>query len=329
MSALSTRELLVPKYTKRRKGTNLKSIRGIVIHNTGNTDKGANADANARYQKNSCNDAVNGWHWTVDEHEAVLSIPESEVAEHAGKRLYNDTTVAIEICENTDGDLFMATENGAKLAAQILKRQGFTKAVSQENIFQHFHANSKNCPSRIRAGQPYGWDEFVRRVNVYMGNASESDSKPPTATPNDPPTIPTTNIPNASNGSIPLPEGILYFQVKTTQRVYFRTTPEIKKDNIKVTLDTGTNLKFRGELGEYYKVSYNGEIGYVAKRLCAPNYTGSKTDVKTLQSALGITVDGLYGRNTALAVGAVQASHRLTVDYIYGSNTRKAILSDK
>lgn len=317
---MTTRELLVPKGSKRRKGTKLKSIAGVTIHNTGNTSKGANADANARYQKNSCNDAVNGWHWTVDEKEAVLSIPEDEVAEHAGKRQYNDTTVGIEICENSDGNLLGATDNGAQLAAQVLKRQGFTKAVWKQNIFQHYDASGKNCPSRIRAGQPYDWTEFVRRVNSYMGNAVQPAPTAPSTS-----TTPSTT-PTPSTTSSPLPTSTLFYQLKTTERAYFRSSPSTASGNIKKTLNANTNLKYRGESGDYYKVSVDGVVGYVAKKLCTPNYTGSQIDVKVLQKALGVTADGLYGRNTALAVGAVQASHRLTVDYIYGPNTRKALL---
>lgn len=324
---MTTRELLVPKGSKRRKGTKLKSIAGVTIHNTGNTSKGANADANARYQKNSCNDAVNGWHWTVDENEAVLSIPEDEVAEHAGKRLGNDTTVGIEICENSDGDLFGATENGAWLAAQVLKRQGFSKAVRKQNIFQHNDWSGKDCPSRIRRNQPYGWDEFVRRVNAYLGNASETPSKPSVSSPSTSTTTSSSNASNTSSGTVALPTGTLFYQLKTTERAYFRSQAVVNPSNIKKTLNTNTKLKYRGESGDYYKVSVDGVVGYVAKKLCAPDYTGSKSDVKALQTALGVTADGLFGRATALAVGAVQASHRLTVDCIYGPNTRKALLN--
>lgn len=177
------RELLVPKGSRRRKGRKLKSIGGVTIHNTGNTDRGSTADANARYQKNSANDAVNGWHWTVDDKEAIKSIPEDEIAEHAGKRKGNDTTVGIEIAENKDGDLRKATDNAAELAAQVLKRQGFKKAEWGKNIYQHHDWSGKNCPSRIRAKQPYGWDEFVKKVNQHMGAVDEKPVAPSTPTP--------------------------------------------------------------------------------------------------------------------------------------------------
>lgn len=324
---MTTRELLVPKYSKRRKGTKLKSVAGVTIHNTGNTSKGADADANARYQKNSCNEAVNSWHWTVDENEAILSIPEDEIAEHAGKRKGNDTTVGIEICENADGNLLEATNNGAELAAQVLKRQGFDKAISQQNIFQHYHWSKKNCPSRIRAGQPYNWTEFVKRVNQYM-NGAETPSKPavsvPDASPTNTPAEPLVSV----KGDSVLPNGTLYYQLRTKERAYFRSEPNNRtSNNIITTLNANVNVKYRGEFGDYYKVSVisTGKIAYVAKKLLTPNWTGSKIAIKTLQKALKVTADGLYGLATAKAVEAVQKANKLTVDGIYGPNTREAM----
>lgn len=170
---LKTRELPVPAGTRRRSGRKLLKKGGVTIHNVGNRDKGANADANARYQKNSANEAVNGWHWTVDEKEAVQSFPNGEIAEHSGKRLGNDTTVGIEICDNADGDIKQATDNGAELAAMILKEQGYAKAVWKENIFQHHDWSGKDCPQEIRAGQPYNWETFVAKVNECMGAEPE------------------------------------------------------------------------------------------------------------------------------------------------------------
>lgn len=314
---MTTRELLVPLGSKRRKGNKLKSVRGVLIHNTGNTSKGADADANARYQKNSPNAEVNGWHWTVDEKEAVLSIPEDEIAEHAGKRAYNDTTVGIEICENSDGNLTQATNNGALLAAQVLKRQGFSKAVWKQNIFMHQDASGKCCPSRIIAGEPYNWDEFVRRVNAYMSGS--------TVTPAPTPSTPTPAPSTSTTASSTLPDGVFYYRLKTKERVYFRSAPNTAGTILK-TLDTNTNLKYRGEYGDYYKVSTEaGTIGYVAKRLVTSNWYGSKTDVKAIQTALKVTADGLYGLNTAKAVEAVQKANGLTVDGIYGPNTKKAL----
>lgn len=322
---MTTRELLLP-ISKRRKGNKLKKVAGVTIHNVGNRSKGANADANARYQKNSCNDAVNGWHWTVDEKEAVLSIPENEIAEHAGKRAGNDTTVGIEICDNVDGDALKATDNGAKLAAEILKRQGFKKAVWKENLFMHQDWSAKRCPEQILANNPYNWETFVAKVNAYMNasGASTSVSKPvSTPTPSTTPTE--SSKPVQSN--IELPTGTYYYRLKTKERVYFRNAPTTL-NTIVTTLNANVNLKYRGEAGNgYYKITADGvsSVGYVASRLTVNNYLPKSDGIAAIQKKLGITADGIYGKNTADAVLKFQKSKGLTADGIYGPNTKKAL----
>ncbi|MFC9429135.1 peptidoglycan-binding protein [Streptomyces sp. NPDC056987] len=63
-----------------------------------------------------------------------------------------------------------------------------------------------------------------------------------------------------------------------------------------------------------------------------PNYTGDDTAVKTLQTSLKtcegyshLDVDGAYGRQTFLAVEAVQKKYGLDTDGIYGPRTRTAM----
>ena len=53
---------------------------------------------------------------------------------------------------------------------------------------------------------------------------------------------------------------------------------------------------------------------------------GSKGDsVKTLQRALGITVDGVFGVHTEASVKEFQKAHSLTVDGIVGAKTWAAL----
>ncbi|MEG1657398.1 MAG: N-acetylmuramoyl-L-alanine amidase [Christensenellaceae bacterium] len=163
----------IKKGSKARRGKLLKKINGVTVHNTGNHDNGANAGANARYLHNNENNTIAGFHWVVDEKEAIALIPENEITEHTGKRLGNDSTVGVEICDNADGDILVATDNGAKIVSEILKRQGFVQAVHGENIFQHNTWSGKNCPEDIRAGKPYSWAVFVDKVNAHMKNVPQ------------------------------------------------------------------------------------------------------------------------------------------------------------
>ncbi len=142
--------------------------RGVTIHNTDNPRVGADAEANVHYMLENANNMYNSWHYTVDDHQIIRSIPENEEAMHSGSREGNHTTVAIEITENADGDILAATNTAAWLASDILRRHGQTRAVWKENIFQHHDWTGKNCPSQIRSGNPYDWDTFIDRVNLFL-----------------------------------------------------------------------------------------------------------------------------------------------------------------
>lgn len=166
---IQIKEKLIKKGTKRRRGKTMTKCAGVTIHNTGNHDSGADALANATYFCNSANDSVAGCHYFIDDTDCYCVTPDNEIVEHSGKRAGNDTTVCIEICDNSDGDLKKATDRGAELAAEILKKKGFSKAVWKENLFQHNDWSGKNCPEDIRAGKPYNWDTFINTVNKYIG----------------------------------------------------------------------------------------------------------------------------------------------------------------
>ncbi len=160
-------DMMLPPGSLGRPGTPL-DFKGVTIHNTGNPSPGANALANVHYMLENAHNMYNSWHYTVDEGHIIRSVPENEEAYHTGNREGNHTTVGIEITENSDGNILKATNNAAWLAADILRRHGIGKAVWKQNIFQHHDWTGKDCPDQIRRGNPYGWTEFVDRVNMYL-----------------------------------------------------------------------------------------------------------------------------------------------------------------
>lgn len=144
---------------------------GVTIHNTDNTSSTADALNHAKYLQGSGKSKSASWHYCVDQSNITQSIPENEMAWHAGDGRYgygNSRTIAIEICMNNGGDLTAATDRAAKLAAYILAKKGQTIAISNVNLFQHYDFSKKNCPSMIRKGQPYNWATFVKKVNSYL-----------------------------------------------------------------------------------------------------------------------------------------------------------------
>src|SRR5690625_525168 len=97
-------KMLIPKTnTFTRPDIKMKPT-SITIHETDNTNVGANALAHAKLQLNG-NRRQASWHFQVDDgKEVYLSIPLNEVAYHAGHKDGNYSSIAIEICVNQDSN---------------------------------------------------------------------------------------------------------------------------------------------------------------------------------------------------------------------------------
>ena len=149
----------------------------ITVHETGNTNRGANACAHANYLKG--NDAANvpvSWHYTVDDTETYQHLPENEDAFHAGDGSGNGNrqSISIEICVNSDGDFQSAIDRAAWLVTDICIRRN----VPIANIRQHFDWSRKNCPQNIRAGRPLSWNAFLDKVRANLKSWVENPAIP-------------------------------------------------------------------------------------------------------------------------------------------------------
>lgn len=173
--ALKIRQQLVGDTSMKFGRSNPK--RFLTIHETANTDRGANAAAHANLQSRLWDWAT--WHWTVDASEAVQSYTHDFQLWHAGDGRGNGNmaSIAIEVCVNSDMDRAAARRNAAELAAKIMIDEGIPIA----NLVQHNHWSGKNCPSFIRGEGR--WNEFVAMVRQYMGSGSASTPSAPAPAP--------------------------------------------------------------------------------------------------------------------------------------------------
>ncbi len=130
----------------------------ITVHETDNTSKGATAAAHARLQYNG-NSRTASWHYTVDDHEIWQSIPDDEVAWHAGdghNGTGNRQSLAVEICVNSDGDFEKAKSNAIWLIRQLMSKHN----IPIDRVVPHQHWSGKNCPRHILTY----WDSFVQQI---------------------------------------------------------------------------------------------------------------------------------------------------------------------
>ena len=135
----------------------------ITIHDTANPSTGADARAHSIYVKTYPNLEA-GWHFTVDDKAIYQHLPLTENGWHAGDG-YNGTgnrqSIAIEICENRDGNRAQAEENAAWLAAKLI-RETPSLLPFPACMKQHYDWSGKNCPRVLRA--PGGWEGFLQKV---------------------------------------------------------------------------------------------------------------------------------------------------------------------
>jgi N-acetylmuramoyl-L-alanine amidase CwlA len=132
----------------------------IVIHDTGNGAKGADAGAHFTYFNGGNRDASADFF--VDSTQ-ILQVNDYEkyYSWHCGdgKGAYgitNANSVGVEICVNADGDYNAAVANAAALTRFLTGALG----VPAERIVRHWDASRKNCPASMRADDWAKWNEF-------------------------------------------------------------------------------------------------------------------------------------------------------------------------
>lgn len=165
----------IPQSRRNRPGYKLIT-EYITIHDTANSNKGANAQTHAKYLKgDSAANIPVSWHFSVDDKEVVQHLPLDEIAWHAGdggNGPGNNKSIGIEICENSDGNRTNAEEKAAILTAMLLNQYGLTI----DKVVQHNHWSGKNCPHILRA-RPGGWEQFVQNVESHMIKAKEDTTE--------------------------------------------------------------------------------------------------------------------------------------------------------
>ena len=132
----------------------------IVIHNTDNYAKGANAKAHAKAQHDG-NFKGYSAHVYVDDTEAYQALPYNRGAWHVGVnyggRLFgtvnNRNSVGIEMCVQAGYNYEKAFQNTVQVCKQLMKQLG----IPADRVVQHYDVCAKNCPSAIRAKGVWNW----------------------------------------------------------------------------------------------------------------------------------------------------------------------------
>ena len=140
----------------------------VVIHETDNWSKGADAKAHATAMKNG--NLAGTVHYYVDSKSIYQTLDHADgawaVGDGQGKYgITNRNSINIEICVNPETDYYTAVDKAEQLAAFLLKQYGW----GTDRLKRHYDASRKHCPRRIL--DEGLWPKFVEKTAAYMKGA--------------------------------------------------------------------------------------------------------------------------------------------------------------
>lgn len=153
------------------------SIKYIVIHDTGNTNKGANAESHYKYFNGG--DRGSSADFFVDSVQALqINDYTKYYTWHCGDGrgkygITNNNSIGIEICINWDGDYSKAFENAVRLTRQLMAELN----IDINHVVRHYDASRKICPNSMRELGWKLWGIFKERLakteELTMGQYEE------------------------------------------------------------------------------------------------------------------------------------------------------------
>ena len=145
--------------------TGVNKCKYITIHETGNTNKGANALNHAKYINNGSSVT---WHYTVDSEQVIQHYDDDIQCWHSGdgRGEGNLNSIGVEMCVNSDGDFNKTILNTIELVKHLMNKHN----IPIENVVQHNKWSGKDCPSNIRSGKPISWGGFINMIKNQSTN---------------------------------------------------------------------------------------------------------------------------------------------------------------
>lgn len=155
-------EKLIRKNYSDRKG---ESIKYIVIHDTGNPNKGADADAH--YKLFDREDRGASAHYFVDDKQILRVVRDVEKSWHCGDGhgkygITNENSIGIEMCINSDGDFTKIYKNTIELVKHLMNKYN----ISIDRVVRHYDASRKSCPDTWKQNNWEKWNKFKSDLQV-------------------------------------------------------------------------------------------------------------------------------------------------------------------
>lgn len=164
-----------------RKGNN-RRIEYIVIHDTANTDEGADAKVHFNYFNTNSRGA--SAHYVVDDHSIIQCVDDKNIAFHCGdsKRgqydrtisCSNNNSIGIEMCVNKDGSFKTTVQKTLYLTKQLMMRYN----IPLNRVIRHHDVTGKICPQQFQANNWRMWGYFKRDLQYLVQGSNASGMGP-------------------------------------------------------------------------------------------------------------------------------------------------------
>lgn len=269
-------------------------VRWIIIHETSNPSKGANADNHYLYFKRLNTQGVikKSCHFVVDSTKILQILPLNEVAWcNTDKRTPysknppkggNMSGISIEMCVNQDGNFEKTLEKTIWLVADLMKRFNLTiNEVKQHNDFYN-----KNCPKMLRETGRWGW--FLESVQAKYNEITSPPKQPE----------PTPQI--KAGDKVKINKGAIYGGLASTRgkAVPSRLIDEVEFTVVKTQTNKGVQEALLKEINSWVALKYLTQTKASAPPpppVPAPSPTPSKIDVGSVVIVNGRLYVDSYG----------------------------------
>ena len=164
-----------------RKGNN-RRIEYIVIHDTANTDEGADAKVHFNYFNNNSRGA--SAHYVVDDHSVIQCVDDKDIAFHCGdsKRgeydrtisCSNNNSIGIEMCVNKGSSFKTTVQKTLYLTKQLMMRYN----IPLNRVIRHHDVTGKICPQQFQANNWRMWGYFKRDLQYLVQGSNASGMGP-------------------------------------------------------------------------------------------------------------------------------------------------------
>lgn len=155
----------VRRQIKYNRSKRYENIRYIVVHDTGNTAVGADAEAHFNYF-NGGNRGSSADIFVDDREIWIVNDYPDYYSWHCGdgKGRYgitNANSIGVEMCINADGDRNRAIENTAYVVRHLMKELN----IPIDRVVRHYDASRKNCPASMSKNNWAQWYEFKKLLS--------------------------------------------------------------------------------------------------------------------------------------------------------------------